>query len=131
MKHPHSRGFSLIELVLVMIILSIAGVAILAQFAQLGPGLLADESIQTATQLAQERAEQVLAERRASGYAAIPVGTVTDDLSTTSYSNYIRTVTTSAYTGAACPVSDCRQVVITVSRDGSTQAELNLMVANY
>ncbi len=125
-------GFSLIELVLVILVLAVAAMALATQFTQSVAGIGLDEELQTATRLAEERAEQILADRRGSGYAAVPLGTTTDTL-VGPYAVYVRTVAVSAYAGAACPVpaSGCRQVDITVSRGAATRARLRFLVANY
>ena len=129
---PGDRGFSLIELVLVILVLAVAAVALATQFSQSVAGIGLDEELQTATRLAEERAEQLLADRRRSGYAAVPLGTTTDTLAGP-YAGYGRTVTVSAYAGAACPVpaSGCREVDITVTRGAATRARLRFLVANY
>ena len=62
------RGFTLLELVAVLLVVSIASVPLLGLFSGASLGLLSDEAIQTATQLAQERAETLLAVRRNRGY---------------------------------------------------------------
>ncbi|WP_201344407.1 type II secretion system protein [Thiohalobacter sp. COW1] len=124
-------GFSLIELVMVIVILALASLAIGSQFMQSAQSWMLDERIQTASQLAQARAEQLLADRRLNDYSAVPAGTSTETLSG-NYTGYTRTTAVSAYAGAACPVADCRQVVITVTdSDGQVRAETTLMVANY
>lgn len=129
--YPHQRGFTLIELVMVIVILSIASLAIGGQFMQSAQSWVLDEEVQTASQLAQARAEQILADRRLTDYAAVPVGTVTETL-TGNYNGYARTTVTTAYAGTACPAADCRQVVITVTNTGGeVRAETTLMVANY
>ena len=129
--YPYQRGFTLIELVMVIVILSVATLAIGNQFMQSAQSWVIDEQVQTASQLAQARAEQILSDRRRNGFAAVPVGTVNDTL-TGSYSSYNRSVATTAYAGAACPVSNCRQVVVTVTNSGGdVRAETTLMVANY
>jgi len=130
MKAARQQGFSLIELVLVIVILGTAGGAVLGQFANIGPGLLDSEAIQTAAQLAQERAEGILAERRGNGYTAVATGTFTDTL-TGNYSSYGRTVTVATYTGSACPVANCKQITVSVTRGGSTLAEAGFMLADY
>ena len=129
--HKKQTGFSLIELVMVIVILALASLAIGTQFMQSAQSWMLDERIQTASQLAQARAEQLLADRRGNDYTAVPAGTTTETLAG-NYTGYTRTTMVSAYAGAACPVSDCRQVVITVTdADSQVRAETTLMVANY
>ncbi|MAT65224.1 MAG: hypothetical protein CMN57_06240 [Gammaproteobacteria bacterium] len=129
--HNKQTGFSLIELVMVIVILALASLAIGSQFMQSAQSWMLDERIQTASQLAQARAEQLLADRRLNDYSAVPAGTTTETL-TGNFAGYTRTTLVSSYAGAACPVLDCRQVVITVTdADGQVRAETSLMVADY
>ena len=58
------KGFTLIEMVLVVIIMSIASVPLFGLFSQAASSLLVNEKTQTAVQLAQEHAEYLLAIRR-------------------------------------------------------------------
>jgi prepilin-type N-terminal cleavage/methylation domain-containing protein len=124
------RGFTLIEAVVVILILSIAAVAVLGQFTQASRAWSVDEDLQVATQLVQERMEGILALRRASGYAAVAVGTTNDTL-TGNYAAYGRTVTVSNLAGAPCPAASCKQVVVSVSRAGTPLASATLLLASY
>lgn len=124
------RGFTLIEAVVVILILSLAAVAVLGQFTQASKAWSIDEDLQVATQLVQERLEDILAQRRASGYAAIAVGTTNDTL-TGSYTSYSRTVTVGSVSGAPCPAASCKQVVVSVSRSGTELASATLLLASY
>lgn len=69
-RHCQS-GFSLIELIMVIVILGIASVSIAAGYTQLGRSLLLNEDAQAAAQQAQACAEHLLASRRNLGYAAM------------------------------------------------------------
>ena len=126
------RGFTLLELVMVILLVALASVPILGQFSQASGTLLTDEIIQTAAQLAQERAEGLLAERRVNGYAAVPAGTVNDVLGG-AYSSYSRTVTvTSPPGGSGCAAgATCKEVVVSVDHSGRTRAEVTLMLVSY
>jgi len=126
------QGFTLLELVMVIMLVALASIPILGQFSQAAGSLLTDEIIQTAAQLAQERAEGVLADRRTGGYAAVPTGTVNDVL-TGAYSGYSRTVTiTSPPAGSGCASgASCKEVVVSVDHGGRTRAEVTLMLVSY
>jgi prepilin-type N-terminal cleavage/methylation domain-containing protein len=126
------HGFTLLEMIMVIVIVALASVPILGQFSQAASALLIDESTQTATQLAQERAEGVLALRRTSGYAAIATGTTTDTL-TGNYSGYTRTLTVNApATGSGCASgATCKEVIVNVASGGKTRATVTLMLVNY
>ena len=132
MKHPLQDGFTLIELVMVIIIVALATVPILGQFTQVAGSTLLDEEIQTAAQLAQERAEGILALRRDQGYAAVATGT-TSDVLTGSYSGYSRSVTvTELPAGAGCASgATCKGVVVSVNRGLANRALVSFVLVNY
>ena len=132
MNTRRQQGFTLLELVMVIVLVALASIPILGQFSQASSILLTDEIIQTAAQLAQERAEDILAERRTTGYAAIPTGTV-NDVPGGAYSSYSRTVTvTSPPTGSGCATgATCKEVVVSVDHSGRTRAEITMMLVSY
>jgi prepilin-type N-terminal cleavage/methylation domain-containing protein len=132
MNNGKQRGFTLLELVMVITLIALASIPILGQFSQASSMLLTDEIIQTAAQLAQERAEGLLADRRSNGYAAVLTGT-TSDVLTGAYSSYSRTVTvTSPPVGSGCAVgATCKEVIIGVDHSGRTRAQLTFMLVNY
>ena len=117
---------------MVIMLVAIASIPILGQFSRAASSLVTDETIQTAAQLAQERAEGLLADRRVTGYAAVPTGTVNDVL-TGAYSSYSRTVTvTSPPTGGGCAGgATCKEVVVSVDHSGRTRAEIAFVLVNY
>lgn len=132
MNHTAQRGFTLLELVMVIMIAALASVPVIGQFSQVTGSLLLDEGIQTAAQLAQERTEGILADRRDQGYAAVPVGTSTDVLAG-NYAGYNRTVTVNeppAGSGCAAGAS-CKEVIVSVDRGAGTLAELTLILVSY
>ena len=132
-RRPAQQGFSLLELVMVILIVTLASVPILGQFSQVSGSLLVNEEIQTAAQLTQERAEGILADRRVQGYAAIATGTTIDVL-TGNYAAYGRTVTVSALasgTGGCATGATCKEVVISTDLAGTPRAELTFILVNY
>lgn len=132
MKRAWQSGFTLLELVMVMIVVALATVPILGQFTQVAGSTLVDEEIQTATQLAQERAEAILALRRAQGYAAVAVGT-TSDVPGGAYGGYTRTVTvTEPPAGGGCTMgATCKGVVVSVDRGMHDRAEITFVMVDY
>lgn len=123
------HGFSLVELVMVIVILSVAAVAILGRFTQVSSSLSLNENIQTAGQLVQEKAEQILAEARSGQFSSI-VTTPAQNL-TGNYAGYTRSVTVSGYAGAGCPSgASCKQLVVDAGRGGSKDAEVALLLVN-
>lgn len=132
MNRHSQHGFTLLELVMVIMLVAIASIPILGQFSQAASSLVTDEIIQTAAQLAQERAEGLLADRRVGGYAAVPTGTVNDVL-TGAYSSYSRSVTvTSPPAGGGCAGgATCKEVVVSVDHSGRTRAEIAFVLVSY
>ena len=132
MKQLQQSGISLIELILVIIITTLASVPILGQFTQVASSTLINEEIQTASQLAQERAEEILALRRDQGYAAVTVGT-TNDVLTGDFAGFSRSVTaTEPPSFSGCAVSaTCKGIVVTVNRGLSKRAEISYVIVDY
>lgn len=132
MNSARQSGFTLIELVLVIVIVALAAIPLLGQFSQVAGSTLLDEEIQTAAQLAQGRAEDILELRRNQGYTAVVTGTTTDTL-TGSYTAYTRTVTvTEPPAGGGCPAgATCKGVVVDVSRGLASRAQVSLVLVNY
>ena len=126
------QGFTLLELVMVIVLVAVASVPILGQFSQISGSLLTDEIIQTAAQLAQERAEGLLADRRTAGYAAVPVGTINDVLAG-AYASYSRTVVvTQPPAGSGCAAgATCKEVIVSVDHSGKTRAEVTYILVSY
>ena len=123
MRRRFGNGFTLIELVAVIVVLSIAAAIFATGFAQLPRPLGVDEEAQTAAQLAQECGEHIVAFRRDSdpsrGYDNIPTGTgiAICDVLTALPAGYTRTVDVTNTSGIApCPSSAaCKQAVVTAS----------------
>lgn len=132
MNSFRQQGFTLLELIIVIVIVSLASVPILGQFTQVAGSMLIDEEIQTAAQLAQERAESVLADRRSAGYASIATGTSTEAL-TGNYAAYTRTLTVNEPpSGSGCASgASCKEVIVSVDQGVSTRAEVTFMLVSY
>lgn len=135
-------GFTLIELVVIIVLLSVAGTIILGLFGQVGRSLVTNQDTQTATQSAQACAEQILAFRRSQlagyGYTNIAVGASTGACNAGFVAaggvTTAPTVSVVAHSSAslpACPsatAGDCKLVTITVLANGSQAASLSLML---
>jgi prepilin-type N-terminal cleavage/methylation domain-containing protein len=111
------RGFSLIELVLVMILLGIFSVPLITLFARSTGSFDEDVAIQTGAQAVQQCAEHALGVRRRStlGYSTTFDANSCDTPAPPA--GYTRTLTiTNGYTGGACPGgATCKRVQISVS----------------
>lgn len=135
MKSPvRNQGFSLIEMVMVIVVLSVAGVAILGQFGQAASSLITNERLQAAAQLAQGGAEQVLATRRVLGFndPALALGSSAEPPIGVGGQNYIRTTDITAAPATGCPTGAiCKGVVVTVDQGGPALAEVGLVLVDY
>jgi len=130
--YRRQQGFTLLELVAVILIVAVASVPLFTLFSQAGIGLLSDETIQTATQLAQERAETLLAVRRNRGYGDTEVSTDLVENLNGSYTGYTRSTTIVPFAGAACPGgATCKQATVRVDKGGQARAEITLVLVNY
>ena len=87
------NGFTLIEMVLVIVILSIASAPLFSLFSRAASSILINEKIQTAAQLAQERAEFLLAVRRSQNFLAAELSGSTTETLGGNYSGYTRNTT--------------------------------------
>jgi prepilin-type N-terminal cleavage/methylation domain-containing protein len=125
-----SKGFSLIELVMVIVLLSISTTGLIMLFGQLTNSLSINNDIQSAAQLAQECAEHLLGARRRSGY---DLGGVTDCSALPAYNGFgPPSVTISdPYTGAACPAgASCKLLTIDATYD-SGASTVTLLLTDY
>ena len=121
-------GFSLIELVVVIVLLGIAAVVLLQQFSQAAGSLARNEQIQTAAQLAQGCAEHLLAVRRGQDY---PTAIATDCASLPGIAGYTTSVAPLG-SPAACPLgASCEELQVTVNHGADMRAQLSLMLVEY
>jgi prepilin-type N-terminal cleavage/methylation domain-containing protein len=127
------NGFTLIEMVLVIIIISVASVPLFGLFSRAASSLLINEKTQTAAQLAQERAEFLLAIRRNQNFDAAELSGNTSEALSGNYSGYTRsTVITQPPGGPGCPAgASCKEVIISVDEGGTTYAELSFLLVDY
>lgn len=121
--HAVAHGFSLLELILVIVLLSLASLPVLGGFNQVNLALQVTQDNQIALQLAQAQAEALLADKRRFGYNApsLSVGGSTQTL-TAPYDRYDRKVTIAAHTSATlngCPATaNCKLVQVEVYLTG-------------
>ena len=135
MNRPQCAGFSMIELIIVIVVVSIAAVGMLALFGGVGRSLNINEDTQTAAQLGQECSEHILAARRNPllGYSAIS-NTICDVLPTP-LAGFDRTVAvTDLTTSPPCTVSTagtCKNVEVSITTPTTNLTVFTLMVVNY
>ena len=119
-------GFTLIELVLVMIVISVGLLGLAAAFSNSARSLTTNETLQQATQSAQECAEKAMATRRSLGFSAMPGFTCGNNPDLTP----VASVT--SYSGTACHTGDsCVQVNINVKPNASLSSAMTLMLVDY
>lgn len=123
-----ARGFTLVELIIFIVIVSIMGVALMSAFSTTTRGTPDAGQLTQATQLAQERMELVMAQRRAVAFAAFadPCTFGTPPAACTPPAGYNVAVT--IVTGWN---SSNDYKVITVTVTGTSSATATSIVANY
>lgn len=130
------QGFSLVELVMVIVIVAIGVVAIGSAFAHMSRSLALNEDLQRTWQLAHECAEHVLSTARPprGHYAALPVAspsTVCDGLAAAGFTRVVNVTAMAAGGTSLCAAGwACKRVQVTVSK-GAASADLNFMVVQY
>jgi len=135
MNRPLHKGVSLIELIIVIVVVSIAAVAMLPLFGGVARSLNINEDTQTAAQLGQECAEHILAARRNPllGYGAIN-NTICNALPDP-LAGFTRTVAVTDLTASPpCTVTTagtCKNVRVSITTPTTSPTVLTLMVVNY
>lgn len=137
------QGFSLVELIAIIVLLAVGLVSLLQVFGTATRTISSNVDGQQGAQLAQERAERLLADRRNQnpgfGYnsPSLAIGT-TNESPVPAFSGYRRQtqISTLASGTGPCPAgASCKQVQITVVRMGQpiTQpvGQVTFMVVDY
>lgn len=127
------RGFSLIELVAVIVLLSVAGTAIVGMYGSVASSLGENQDIQTGVQLTQECGEYLLNARRnnaAIGYTNATGSTFCSAILPAFPGYTVSIAFTDPYAGAACP-GTCKLAQITASKGTDTVATTTLMLVSY
>ncbi len=128
-------GYSLIELVIFIVIMGIIGTALFSGFNAALLGSSTPELGAEPMQLAQQRMELILAQKRALGFAGFTATTFDPCTSTPPSTQPVCTAIPAGYTVNATPPvdwgGDPNYKTITVSVTGPGQATLTALVANY
>jgi len=130
------RGFSLIEMTMVIVVVSVAAVPLLGSLAQPGRALLLAEDLQVATNVAQACADFIVRSHHdgVTLYANITTTTCNFLPTTTGYPPVVTVSGVTSATVPACPsalTGYCKQVGVTVTKSGTKLADLSFMVTNY
>lgn len=126
------RGFSLIELIMIIVLLGLASVPLTTMFGRSVGSQGDDVAIQTAAQLVQACGEQVLGIRRRQpgGYGLIAANICSGITAPTGYALAALTIT-SPYTGGVCPGgATCQRVQITANGPNGIAARGDLVLVN-
>lgn len=124
-----ASGFSLIELVIIIIIIGIVAAGLVPIFSSTAQSQNTNETLQQATQYAQECAERAVATRQDKGFAWFATNAFTCDNPT----GFTRAVVVgNIYTNSgACPMNvNCRNIAIVVSK-GTVSSDITIMLADY
>ena len=123
-----ARGFTLVELIIFIVITSIMAVALMSAFSTTSRSTAESGLVTKATQLAQERMELVLAQRRAAGFATFvdPCVPGPGPAACTPPTGYTVTVSIAPNWNG-----DTNYRVITVNVSGTSAATATSLVANY
>lgn len=125
--HAESRGFTLVEAIIVLVVLAIAAMGIATLSGKIFNSQADNKTLQVGMQLMQACAEHILVKRRTIVVDPATFNYATwapncTDLPDPSALGFNRpTASSAAYSGAACPTSlgvICKQVTITVSPIG-------------
>lgn len=135
MNRPVCEGFSLIGLVIIIVVVSIAAVSMLALLGGVSRSLSINEDSQTAAQLGQECGEHILAARRNPqiGYSAI--NNAICDALPAPLPGFTRKVTvTDLITSPPCTVSTagtCKKVEVSIAAKTTNPTVFTFMVVRY
>ncbi|MBI3775353.1 MAG: prepilin-type N-terminal cleavage/methylation domain-containing protein [Gammaproteobacteria bacterium] len=128
-----ARGFTLIEVVATMLLLSVGAAGIIGMYGTVGRTLSGNQDMQTAVQLAQECSEYILAARRnntAVDYAGVTGLTFCSAALPAMTGFTVTTTITSPYAPTFCP-GTCKLVTIAVLKGANALATSSLMLVDY
>lgn len=134
MTRAHA-GFSLIELVMVILIVAIAAAGIGGAYAYMSRSLALNEDLQLASQVAQECAEHILSRARPpqGHYAAIAAASPSAECNALAAPGFTRVVNVTTM-AAAAPLCNagwaCKRVHVSVTK-GTAAVDVNFMIIQY
>lgn len=127
------EGFTLLELVAVIVILSVALVPVTGLFSKASLSMLSNQRIQVATQLAQEQAERILGQRRTQGFTPTAMAHYPPEILDGNYVGFRRATTiTQTLERAGCPDdARCALVNVSVGSADSVLSEITFVLVDY
>ncbi|HTG02009.1 MAG TPA: type II secretion system protein [Nitrospirota bacterium] len=128
-------GFSLIETIITLVVISIAAVGVMSVFSVGMGGSSSPLLLSQATQLAQGEMDQVLGEKAASGFASIATGTglpcVSNMLAGFTCSRSAYYVNAGALNTPAGVATDYLHVTVTITQPTVNSVSLDTVIAKY
>lgn len=129
------RGFTLIELIVVVVILATGAAAVSLMVANVGRYQSVNRDFQVGTQLIQQCAEFILTKHRREQTYFAGLATSANCYGMASFSGWSAApaATVADHTGlAGCPTGGtCKLVTITLSKSGMTLNSVNLILGQY
>ncbi len=122
-----ARGFTLVEAVVAIVLLAVVSTVVISLNGQLFMQSASMHSLQQGTQLQQACVEQVLAQRKSTGYATTFNCTALNALGT----GFTLGVSDAALVQYCPPGLQCRQIEISVSGAGIAPRPATLLFVNY
>lgn len=130
-----ARGFSLVELVIAIVVLSIATGVVVSMQGGIFRGQTDNLDMMVGAQLMQDCADRVLTKRRrgTNGYASVVNSSTCDGMTGLGgFSAPNVSVTDVIGSGGLCPTgAQCKQVAISVSKTGVSLGPVSLQLVNY
>ena len=124
-------GFTLIEMVMSIVIISIAAVALLNATMNSGRALRLTDRVQIGATFVNECGEYIAASRRSGANTYAQVNTTVCNFLTLP-AGFTRTVALSALTSSACPPgATCQSVTISAYDNGTLASQGVMMITNY
>ena len=142
MRRLIARGFTLIEMIMVVVLLAVTSIAVATMVAQVGSGQSENSDMQVGAQLLQECGEWIVSNhRRDKSFYNGTLGTGSASCyGLTTYQGFAApSVVVSAYVGDGCPKislgapadADCKLAAISISRAGATLNTVNVVLVRY
>jgi prepilin-type N-terminal cleavage/methylation domain-containing protein len=130
----HNHGFTLIEMVVVMIVVGAGLLGLATLLNDNVKGMVVGEDAQRSAQYVQECIERVLAIRRNIGFDSTSISSTTCDTQTLP-TGFARTVsvgsTTTGTATSTCPNAvECKTVSVTVTK-GNVSSDSTVMLVSY
>jgi len=132
-----AAGFTLLEVIIVMVIIGIAATAVLTMVANLSNRQTDNSDLQVGAQLLQECGEYIVAQhRRDKTFYVSQLASSATCFGLSSFGgfgqpNVVVTAMTAGSDGCPASPAECKLVTITVTKSGTSLNPLNIMLVKY